>query len=379
MQTIKNFLQTCLVAAAVLAVAAGILFLPSAASDGARKGLDFCGQILIPSLFPFMVLSSFIVKSGLAARMSTVLEPITRLLFRLPGCTGATIAVSLIGGYPAGARGIKALLERGDITPKQGERMLGFSVGAGPAFVISVVGAGLLGSGNAGLVLFFSQIAASILIGMLSALFAEREKRSTQTSVKTSPEKIDASSALVESSADATAGMLNMCAFVILFSCLLTLMQYSGMQQFLTNTLIHLGISEQTARSILPILLEVTSGCSNAAQVGASPALISFGLGWAGACVHFQISASLTGIHFSRTQFTLMRFIHGLLAAGISYAVFSLFPQTAAVFSSIDPSVRTHLQYDFSSSTAGSIMLIFLCAAFLVSLSEGMDFKKRKC
>ena len=128
MQTIKNFLQTCLVAAAVLAVAAGILFLPSAASDGARKGLDFCGQILIPSLFPFMVLSSFIVKSGLAARMSTVLEPITRLLFRLPGCTGATIAVSLIGGYPAGARGIKALLERGDITPKQGERMLGFSV-----------------------------------------------------------------------------------------------------------------------------------------------------------------------------------------------------------------------------------------------------------
>ena len=361
----------------VLAAAAGILLFPSAAAEGARTGLRFCGEILVPSIFPFMVLSAFVVKSGVASRLSTVLQPVTRRLFRLPGCTGATIVIGLIGGYPAGARGIKALIERGDITPAQGERMLSFAVGAGPAFVISVVGTGLLGSGTAGVILFFSQIAAAILIGIFTGHFFQDPRPSAPLHKTETPSDPDFTTALVESSADSTNGMLNMCAFVVLFSAVLNIMRVSGASGWITSALMALGLSESTASSLLSILLEVTSGCTEASRAGASPTLISFALGWSGACVHFQIAASLNGVRFSRMHFTLFRFVHGLLAALLSAAAFHFFPDTAAeVFSN----VSQQMQPDFAANPAGSVMLIVVCAVFLFTLSaQKIDFRRKKC
>lgn len=383
----KRTFSTVFLFISVVAVGAGLLFFPGAAVQGARKGLSFCGQILIPSIFPFMVLASFLVKSGLAKKIGRHIGAITRFLFYLPGCTGATILVGLIGGYPAGARGIKALVEQGEISPRQGERMLNFSVGAGPAFVITAVGANLLGNSAAGVVLFVSQVAAAVGIGVISGLIARRKGESADppsSSRRQTTDKIDIATALVDSAADSTAGMLNMSAFVILFSALLAILEQSGAGGVFSQALLALGIPSSAAQSILPILLEVTGGCSSAAQAGASPVLISFALGWAGACVHFQISASLNGVHFSRGNFTLMRLLHGLLAAVISWGFFALAPEVAAeVFASSSPS----LQAGFASSPAGCCVLLALCAAFLLSLTfhknagrfSHMDFYRQAC
>ena len=109
-------------------------------TQGAYEGLLFCAQILIPSLFPFMVLSSFVVNCGISGILSRFLAPVTKSFFRLPGSAGVTILLSMFGGYPVGARGIRTLLDRGLITREEGARMLCFAVGAGPAFVIFAVG-----------------------------------------------------------------------------------------------------------------------------------------------------------------------------------------------------------------------------------------------
>lgn len=375
MTNVKTTLSTALTSVCVLAAAAGILLLPASASAGAGTGLAFCANILIPSLFPFMVLSSFVVKSGLASRLSVVLGPVTKALFRLPGCTGATILIGMVGGYPCGARGIKALIERGEITPRQGERMLSFSVGAGPAFVISVVGAGLLGSGTAGVILFASQAAASILIGILSGWLSRDDIAAVPSRSKEEP-PVEISNALVDSTADSTTGMLGMCAFVVLFSAVLTMIKDSGLSNLITQGLMMLGVSQSAANSLLSILLEVTGGCTEAAKNGASPALISFALGWAGACVHFQIAASLNGIRFSRIKFTLFRFLHGIIAALLSGVAFHFFPQTSEVFSTVSRPIQPQLAADLT----GSLMLLAVCAMFLLTLSsKKVDFKKKKC
>ena len=96
-------LQILLSAFGAAAFGGGILIAPQAASQGVRDGLTLCGQVVIPSLFPFLALSSFLVQSGLAQRAGHLLEPITKLLFRLPGAAGSAILMSLIGGYPVGA------------------------------------------------------------------------------------------------------------------------------------------------------------------------------------------------------------------------------------------------------------------------------------
>lgn len=375
MSKIKGALSVAMTALLVVAAAGGILCFPAASTQGARTGLKFCGEILIPSIFPFMVLSSFVVKSGLSCRMGRILSPVTRRLFHLPGCTGATILIGMVGGYPSGARGIKALIERGEISETQGARMLCFAVGAGPAFVISAVGGGLLNSGRAGILLFVSQITAALLIGVLAGLPYRREKPSSPSS-QTQPPPTDFSTALVDSTSDSAAGMLSMCAFVILFSALISILQQSGAGDKLTALLVGCGVSPAAAGSLLSILLEVTGGCSTAARAGASPALISFALGWAGVCVHFQIAASLNAFHFSRATFTFFRFAHGLLAALFSAVLFRFFPQEQEVLSNLSKPVGA----SFASDPTGSIMLLAVCALFLITISaQKVDFHRKKC
>ena len=158
-------LQILLSAFGAAAFGGGILIAPQAASQGVRDGLTLCGQVVIPSLFPFLALSSFLVQSGLAQRAGHLLEPITKLLFRLPGAAGSAILMSLIGGYPVGARMTVQLLDAALITQKQAQRMLFFCVNSGPAFLISAVGSAMLRSRQAGLILCAALTASALLIG----------------------------------------------------------------------------------------------------------------------------------------------------------------------------------------------------------------------
>lgn len=358
-------IKTITLALATALLALSILVFPSSSSQGAKNGIIFCSQILIPSLFPFMVLSSFIVKSGLSAKIGNTLEPVTNLLFRLPGCTAATIVIGLIGGYPAGARGIKALVEQGNISQKQGEKMLLFTVGAGPAFVISVVGAGLLGSSISGIILFAAQILSSLIIGVFCRNILNCEAKNN-VHTKKRPTNTDVASALVGSCTDSISGMINMSAFVILFSSFLTIIKDSGIGSIVSSCLVSMGVSPATANSLLSILLEVTGGCSTAAKFGASAELMAFAIGWAGTCVHFQICSSLNGISFSKVRFTIARFVQGVLAAIISHIGFFLFPQASEVFLSTSHTVYA----ETSSNPLGCIALLILCVFFLLSVDR---------
>lgn len=78
-------------------------------TTGALQGLLYCGNILIPSLFPFMVLSTFIVKSGIADALGKFLSPVTKRLFHTDGSVGVVILLGLTGGFPVGAKGVATL------------------------------------------------------------------------------------------------------------------------------------------------------------------------------------------------------------------------------------------------------------------------------
>lgn len=87
---------------AVVAAAYYLLVCSSAAAESVRQNIKICLDILVPSLFPFMFLSVFIVKSGLADFLGKKLEPLFRRIFKLPGSACGAMLTSFIGGYPAG-------------------------------------------------------------------------------------------------------------------------------------------------------------------------------------------------------------------------------------------------------------------------------------
>lgn len=121
--------------------AAGMLILildSKTALRGASDGIELCIRTLIPSLFPFFVLS-ILLTGALSGQAGRWLRSIGAIC-RIPEGAESLIAVSILGGYPAGAQNVSVLFRLGQINASQAARLLAFCNNAGPAFIFGVLG-----------------------------------------------------------------------------------------------------------------------------------------------------------------------------------------------------------------------------------------------
>ncbi len=341
-------LKTGALPAAIFASAAALLIFPAQSAAGAKNGVGYSLNILIPSLYPFMVLSVFIVKSGLSEKLGKVLRKPVGAVFRLPGGAAATLLMSVIGGYPAGARSAAALYDSGMVSRKQAERMLCFCVSAGPPFVVTAVGAGFLKSPQAGGILLTSQVAAFLIMGVLCGVAAPREKPEKQGPGRR--KSVGTARAFISSAADAAYSTLMMCCFVILFAVLMNLLR--------------LFVKDPVLSATLSALLEITGGCADLARIGAPLWVFAFALGWGGLCVHFQVMACTENIGARPGRFEMCRLLQGGIAAAVCRGLCFLFPESAEVFQNVSSPVAASL----SGSAPAAAALAVLCLALLLEI-----------
>ena len=93
-----------LLGAGLLGAALALVLWPEMSMEAMRDGLKLCGNVIIPSLFPFFVLSSVVVELGMSRYLGKLLEPVMVPLFRVNGNCAAALALGFVGGYPVGAR-----------------------------------------------------------------------------------------------------------------------------------------------------------------------------------------------------------------------------------------------------------------------------------
>ena len=60
---------------ALLCAVLALMRWPQESMAAARDGLALCGNVIIPSLFPFFVLSSLVVELGMSRYLGRLLEP----------------------------------------------------------------------------------------------------------------------------------------------------------------------------------------------------------------------------------------------------------------------------------------------------------------
>lgn len=370
----KSGIKTAGLLLVILGAGAALLAWPAAVASGVSRGLSICSSVIIPSLFPFLVLAGFLVRSGVSRALGRRLERVTRLLFGLPGCCAPGILVSFIGGYPAGGVAVGELVSRGDITPRQGKRMLRFCVCGGPAFILSAVGAGMLGSVRYGAVLFAAHIAAAILLGIAQRIWVGRHPLVSAAPMEPRrPAKpLPVSAAFVESVNAACRSLLYMCGFVVLFAALLTLADVSGVSGFfqalLTAPLRLTDADLSELPSLLSGLLEVSCGCVEAAGSGAfAPFLLGFVLGWGGLSVHCQLAAALHEYKLLDRNFFLARLLHGLLGGILSFVLFRFVPLPLDVFNPLQDAIVAPT----ATSAAASVALLLMCGMLLLTGRTG--------
>lgn len=325
------------------------------ASQGIINGLKICGNVIIPSLFPFMVFSSFVVKSGVYTKIGKLLGKPIKLFFNLPTCASGAVIMGLIGGYPIGLTMTSELLDIGVIEEKQARRMALFSVNAGPAFIISAVGEAIYQSKNVGYILFASIVLSSLTIGIVTGIFSRIKcEKVIEKKPLQNEEKI--STAFVSATESASRAILSICVWVVTFGAIISFVK-------------SLEITNEIS-IILCGILEVTSGCTMSA--GVFPiSVTAFFIAFSGFCIFFQLMPNLKKIGLKFHSFLLSRIACAVLAFGYCEALTRIFPNSVQVFSNgITPLVQS-----FSVSIPTTICLIATCVVLIFDV----DRKKKMC
>ena len=292
----------------------------------ASQGLRLCGELLVPALFPFLVLSLLLAKLGFSQTLGRRLSPVTRQLFGVSGTGVTAFFIGLSGGYPLGAAYLAELTEQGLISPREAERLLGFCNNSGPSFLVGAIGAGVFGSVRAGLLLYISHALAAVLTGLLlrgAGAPAEREDL---------PSPDDPPSfalALTEAVRGAVPAILSICAFVILFTVFTGLLDANGFLAVLGSGLSALsGLSLPQSRALLLGFWELGGGAGALRGLALNPgnlALAAGLVGWGGVSVHMQSLAPFSSLPVRCRLHLPARLLSAALGAGLTYLLALLF------------------------------------------------------
>jgi len=323
------------------------------ATQGAREGLALCGQVIIPSLYPFLVIGNIFTQLISARKPAKHTHSrATYVLLRQPPAATGAMFLGLLGGYPLGAKAAASLMERGALTRVQAQRLQLFCVNAGPAYLLGAVGSALLGSRRAGLLLLVSLTAASIVMAFISRFWDSAESiQPPHTAPKSSPLTPD--SCLLIAIAQATKAIIGVCAWVVLFSSLCALLR------LLPHAL-------WPAIPSLNVLLEVSSGAVAVVRGGgATLPVLCAALGWGGLSVHCQILGDLRKTGLPLKIFIVSRLAHGAVAAAICWQLGRWFPVDlpASAISGVLPGVRL-----WAVSAPAAAALLFFCAFLILDL-----------
>lgn len=252
-----------------------IIFDTRTAIVSAREGMLLCLQTIIPSLFPFFVLSS-VINSSLLGQNFRLLQPVGQIC-KIPKGSESLLILGLLAGYPIGAQLITQAYKAGKISKRSALRMLGFCNNVGPAFLFGIL-APLFSSAKTVWVLWGIHIFSALVTGCVLPS-SETETTHITPSVGISfPQSL-------QKAIKATAGV---CGWVILFRVVLGFCNRWFLWLFPASVQI-----------LFSGILEMSNGCvllHNISNEGERFILSGIMLAFGGLCVGMQTISVTEGL-----------------------------------------------------------------------------------
>ena len=299
-----------LIFAALLASAAFFCVFSAPLQKSALNALFVCASSLVPSLFPFMVISSLLTQSapylfGSSSRQSR--------LFDLPAASAVAVLLGSLCGFPMGVVTVAGLKRRGLIDRRQAQRLAAVSNNTGPAFVAEVIGASFWGSRTIGIKLYLIQLASAALLGAVFLAATAKRPEENRAAPRVVPASGGARFTVVftEAVGQAALGIVRVCAFVVFFSVVLD------------GAAILFPRLPAAAFAAISCVFEFTSGCRLAASVGGriGAAMCAFAIGFSGISVMAQSAAFAAAEDIGMKKLFVFKLFQGILSAIAAYFI----------------------------------------------------------
>ena len=234
---------------------------PSIFSNSTISGIKLFVNAVLPGLFPFMFLTKLLTELGLIFKITKRCSKISNKLFGTPGVSLYCFFMSILSGYPIGAKIICDLYNKNLITEEDAKRMSLFCTTSGPIFVIGAVGVGMISSFQTGVIIYISHILASIILGISYNLIFKTKNQTQTKIIFTSETQNNLISSVLS---DTITSIFMVGGFITIFYLatevlsVLNIVDFSA--KFLAKILAFTNISEQDFIGAIYGLVEVTHG-----------------------------------------------------------------------------------------------------------------------
>lgn len=312
----KDNLMCYLLSAVVFVLIIIILTNPAQYSASILEGITLFFVAVFPGLFPFMFLTKLLTSLGAVKKISSKFSPITQFLFGAHGISSYVFIMSILSGYPIGAKLICDLYCANIISQKDAKKMCTFCTTSGPIFIIGSVGIAMFGSAVVGIILYTSHILSSVLCGIIFS-----GKRSTQThkfkvcdNDGSLPDNL-----LADTMKNTVENILLVGSYITIFFLLADILTNIGLLSPITyvldKLLTLLNINGLSA-GIVSGILEVTRGCKMLSQTRNiySLCFVCFCISFSGFSIIMQSMSFLKKCKIKAPYFISVKCLHAILS-----------------------------------------------------------------
>ena len=310
------------VCAIILTVMAVFILYSDIYVDSVRAGLSLYVVSVLPATFPFFFFSKLLTELDFASDLTSLTEKPLRFLYRSSPLSGYILVMSMLCGYPVGARLISEFYVAGQIDEKEAKKTVSFTSFGSPIFIIGTVGVAMLKSKPFGFILLAAHYFGTICNGLLY-----RGKKSERRSVFLPGA---AGGDLLNKSMTETLLSIGIVGgFIVLFNLLIDMADQTELLSPLVCFLSLLKIPSRLSEGFLFGLIEMTRGCKILSDLSLPTRFLlpacSFLLTFGGLSVTFQSLTYLSKIKISPAYYLLTKLTQGILSAIFAFLLCSLF------------------------------------------------------
>lgn len=150
---------------------------PAKYIDSAQNGINLWATKLVPSLFPFFVLSKIIIQSNFLENKLCFLNPLTNNIFGIKSSSVYIFLISILSGYPIGSMLVLESYKCGKINLIEAKKIITSTSVSGPLFIIGTVGVGMLNNTTCGYIILLSHIFGAVFNGITYNFIFKLQKK----------------------------------------------------------------------------------------------------------------------------------------------------------------------------------------------------------
>lgn len=321
--------HTFLLSILILFIIICLVALPEIAIKASLTGINVWATNILPALFPFFFFTKLLGELGFINKISHYIAPITTKLYNTSGISGYVYLMSILSGYPVGAKLTSDLYENNIIDLGQAHRIVSFTSTSGPLFILGTVAIGMFKNKTMGIIMLIAHFVGALINGLIY-----RNYMVNKTQAKT----------LSAHNANTTNNLLETCminsiksicivgGYICLFFIIITIFNHFNI---LYPILLICGklapkLSPITITSVFNGIIELTRGCLDVSTLNLTPTistiivsgLISFG----GISINLQTLTFLKRMNINLKFYFLQKTTHTIITILISAILaFSIF------------------------------------------------------